>query len=382
MNNIKAAFFAHAANLTGSSRSMIDLTNALKNIGVTPIVILPTKGPIEEDLKKWGTKYYIIPYRQWVHSARRKKTFKKRFNHVVKECINYSLYPKTISILKKENVQVIHSNNLSFGFGAQIASAMNIPHVWHMRDFMEEDHHITFYDKKKAAKLMREAKHLIAISDIIAKKFSEFAGRDADVIYNGVPIDLYKIDNKKLFSDDKIHLMIAGRIIDTKGQKEAIEAVEILKDKYPNLLLKIIGQGTPDGFEEKLKDYVTEKKLSQWVEFVPFQSDMTPYRKECDIQLICSWNEAFGRVTVEGMLSRAVIVGADAGCTPYLIKDGETGFLYQCKDAQALADKIEYVITHQSIAPKMTAAAFDYAVEKFDIARVSRQVKELYEKII
>ena len=168
MDNIKVAFFAHAANLTGSSRSMIDLTNALKNNGVTPIVILPSKGEIEKELQRWNTKYYVVPFQQWVHGTRSKKTFKKRFHHVAKECINYSLYPKAINILKKENVQIVHSNNLSFGFGAQIASAMNLPHLWHMRDFMEEDHHITFYDKKKAVKLLNESKYLVAISDIIA----------------------------------------------------------------------------------------------------------------------------------------------------------------------------------------------------------------------
>lgn len=382
MDNIKVAFFAHAANLTGASRSMIDLTNALKNKGVTPIIILPSKGPIEEELKRWNTKYFVIPFQPWVHGTRVNKTLKKRFRHVIKECINYLLYFKTVSLLKKEKVQIIHSNSLLFGFGAQIASAMKLPHIWHMREFMEEDQHVTFYNKEKSLKLLSEAKYLVAISDVIAKKFSEFADRSVETIYNGVPIDLYKIENKKIFSNKKIHIMIVGRIMDTKGQKEAIEAVEILKDKYSDICLKIIGNGASDGFEAKLKEYVSQRNLSQWIEFVPFQSDMTPYRKECDIQLVCSWNEAFGRVTVEGMLSGAVVIGADAGCTSYLIKDSETGFLYKCKDAKALAERIDYVIIHKELAENVTSVAVEYATEKFDIVRVSEQVKSLYEKVV
>lgn len=382
MTEIRVAFFAHAANLTGASRSLIDLTNELKKRNVVPIVFLPKHGIIEDELKKSQTRYYILNYQSWVHSCRKKKTISKRIKHVIKEIINFFLLKKATKILKKERVDLVHSNSVSFGFGGEVAHRMNLPHIWHIREFMEEDQHITFYDKRKAYCLLQNAVSVIAISDVISKKFSKLLNRRIDTVYNGVPIERYAIPDKQIFLNSKLELMIVGRIIDTKGQLEAIQAIEQLKGDFPNVHLLVIGNGTGDGYAEMLHDYVVQHSLGQWVEFLPFQSDLSSYSQMCDIQLVCSSNEAFGRVTVEGMLSHALVIGADAGCTSYLLNDGETGLLYECANAHELATKIRYAITHVDQMREIASRGYRFAYSTFSIENTANGVLKLYQNAL
>ncbi len=378
---MKVAYFAHAANLTGANRSLIDLTDALKEKGVVSVVFIPRGGPVEEELKAKKIKYYILPYKKWYHQIKEKTTFKNRIKYFLRDLYNWILAFKAAKIIKKEGIELIHCNSMLTGFGAQVARVSHVPYVWHMREFMEEDHYITFDNERIAISRLRKANVLIAISDVIAKKFSKKLGRKVTIIYNGVDIKKYNIPDKTIFNESRTELLIAGRIIKSKGQMEAVKAVEILKQRNFNVHLLIIGDGINDGELEKIQTYICEHQLEDVIEHIPFQSDLSKYSRRCDIQLVCSHSEAFGRVTVEGMLSHSLVIGADAGCTPYLLKDGGTGLLYTCGDAESLADKIEWAITHKKQAQAIANAGYDHGKE-FSIEKTANEVYQLYSKIL
>lgn len=376
------AFFAHAANLTGASRSMIDLSSALKKKGVVPVVFLPEHGMIEEELKKCGTRYYVLPYQPWTHGTQMKRSLAKRAKHALKVIINTALLPKAAGILREEKIDIIHSNSLSFGFGAELAAYLKLPHVWHMREFMEEDQHITFYDEKKSLRYLNQAAEVIAISDVIAEKFSRKIGREVRTVYNGVPIAKYLRESKTLFGGERTELLISGRIIDTKGQLEAIQATELLREEFPTVHLRVIGDGTGSPYFDEIHRYVAEHALEEWVEFIPFQKDISPYTDQADIQLVCSHNEAFGRVTVEGMLSHSLVIGADAGCTPYLIANGQTGLLYRCGDGADLAKVVAGALRDRAKAQAMADEGCRYAQETFSIEHTAAGVYGIYSDIL
>lgn len=47
-------------------------------------------------------------------------------------------------------------------------------------------------------------------------------------------------------------------------------------------------------------------------------------RKKIDVELVCSRSEAFGRVTIESMMSSNPVIGANTGGTKELIIEGLT----------------------------------------------------------
>ena len=121
------------------------------------------------------------------------------------------------------------------------------------------------------------------------------------------------------------------------------------------------------------------------VSFIPPIEDteeLRTLRRGCDINLICSKAEGMGRTTIESMLSGSLTIAADAGATPELIRDGETGLLYKCGDPRDLADKIEYAIKNTEQMRTIARAGQDYARKSFDPGLYGRKIEELYTEVL
>lgn len=61
------------------------------------------------------------------------------------------------------------------------------------------------------------------------------------------------------------------------------------------------------------------------------------------------------------MASQVPVVGARAGGIPFVIDDGETGFLVDPRDTEGWVDRLEQLLTDQSLRERMGLAARDEA---------------------
>ena len=97
---------------------------------------------------------------------------------------------------------------------------------------------------------------------------------------------------------------------------------------------------------------------------------------------MCSKAEAFGRVTVEAMLSGSLVIGADTAATIELIRDMETGLLYKYGDISDLTQKIEWVLNEKEIARKISENGCHYMREHMSSETNAKNINELYEKVV
>ena len=82
-----------------------------------------------------------------------------------------------------------------------------------------------------------------------------------------------------------------------------------------------------------------------------------------DIVCVCSSNEAFGRVTVEGMLSKCLVVASDSGASGEIIQDGVTGRLYRNDSVYSLTETILKAINNLHIDNGIPDAAQTFAIK-------------------
>lgn len=80
-------------------------------------------------------------------------------------------------LIKKEKIQIVHINTSCSYVGAQAALLENIPFVWHIREFLEEDQERCIWNNKKGYSLIGEANRVVAISDSIYQKYKKIASR-------------------------------------------------------------------------------------------------------------------------------------------------------------------------------------------------------------
>lgn len=382
---MKVCFFPHYSfsNSDGATLSMYNIIDELKKRDVEVIVILPNiNNGILDILKTKDIKYYHIPMysmRIDINSYNIFSSFKFFYKYIHNiNCVN-----KIYNILKYEKVDLIHINGLDTVIGAKIANKLDIPYVWHIRQFLEEDLGKTLYRKSEVYKYLKNSDGVIAISKSVKDKFEKELGIKAEVIYNGIPIEKYNIENHNILSKDYINIIIPGRISKYKGQMDAIKAIEnLLNIGYNNIHLKIIGQPESNEYLDYLNKYIYEKNLDNNISLYNHVDDLRAIRSDCDIGLTCSYKEAFGRVTVENMLSGLLVIGANSGGTKEIIKNGVNGYLYEVNDYKDLASKIELAIKDKDNSRKIANKGYSTSLEKFSIERVVREVLSLYDTIV
>ena len=149
-------------------------------------------------------------------------------------------------------------------------------------------------------------------------------------------------DTNMLFdlkSQNKVpEILYAGRLLKLKKINDTLKAVHMLIKSGIDLHFTIIGEGE---CEEELNAYISKNNLHENVTMLPFMppEKVRNYMDKSDIYVLGSdFHEGWGAVVNEAMNSGCVtIVSHAVGSAPYLIKDGENGFVYKCGDFKQLS---------------------------------------------
>jgi glycosyltransferase involved in cell wall biosynthesis len=147
--------------------------------------------------------------------------------------------------------------------------------------------------------------------------------------------------------DARLRLAIVGRVAPSKGQFDAVKALHEVREHGIAAELLIVGTKGPAEYWREIEQYCQQHELQKYVHYVGFQDNPASYLKHADAALVCSANEAYGRVTVEAMTQGKAVVAAASGGSIEVVQDGKTGLLYEAQDVQALAKQIELLAKPQ-----------------------------------
>ena len=165
-----------------------------------------------------------------------------------------------------------------------------------------------------------------------------------------------------------------------KRQEDLIRAINILKRKKIELHIEFVGDGEGEYLSE-LQKFINTKGLAKYISFRGRKDDIVSCYKEADIVVSCSGVESFGRICIEGALAGCLIIGANSGGTTELIRDKETGLLFEYKNSYSLAQKIEYAIKHPDEMQSMALRGQNVAMRLFSKENCSNSIYKIYEML-
>ena len=105
-------------------------------------------------------------------------------------------------------------------------------------------------------------------------------------------------------------------------------------------------------------------------------------KEKIDIELVCSKAEAFGRGIIEAMANGNPIIGSDTAGAKELIRDGETGYLYNQGDARDLASKIEILIRKPELIQRMGQNGRETFMQHFQISTCVQKIESVYKELL
>lgn len=379
---MKILFVVSYSGNSGANHSFVTMIEELRKKGIDPIILIPKSGPLEDKLREKNLKYYKIRYFNWVESISNVKSLKYVIKWKIKRFMNILQEVNICKIIKSEDIKLVHINSSTINMASSSALRMKIPIVWHVREFLEEDLGKTFWDHKKSISTLSRSNKVIAISKSVKNKYIELLGKDKILkIYNGVDINEYEKYSVLPNLKGKITLTIAGRIVKQKGFKEAIYAVNNLISEGYNLKLQIVGDEGDELYKKELKSIVSQLDLADRVIFLGFRNDMPNIWKNTDIALVCSKAEAFGRVTVEAMLSNSYVVGSNSMGTAELLDD-ELGSLYETDDVEDLTKELRSILEDEDKLIKTIRTAKKVALSLYTAENNAEKVFEVYKQVL
>ncbi len=381
-------FVSHENNLGGATRSLLGLIDCLREMTDFRIFVFVPKfnedtpqGKLTDALDARNIPYLFDTAYWWMYPAENKEHPGQSLKDHMKMSVSRRTAGKLAAYAEANHIDLIHSNSSVTMVGALAAKKAGCRHVWHIREFGEEDHGYTFTEnKEKSLKFMAETTdRFICISKAIYDKYAKLLPAEKCVmIHNGVG----PVPEERSVRKEAENLLISGRIKESKGQMEALQALNILvKEGYNDLKLHFAGVGEEE-YMKRLEEYIQKEDLSEHTVFHGFVSDMVSLREGMDIELVCSRMEAFGRVTVEGMLSSHPVVGADTGGTKDLILDGKTGLLYRQSDPASLAAQIRRLLDSFELRRDIAHEAYVYAKENCTAGANARKVLSVYNEMV
>ncbi len=154
-----------------------------------------------------------------------------------------------------------------------------------------------------------------------------------------------------------------GRIVKDKGIIELAEAWEMIRSKYPEARLLMVGPYEPH--DPVPKDVMGKLKADLRVTLTGEEWNTPPLYSAMDIVVLPSYREGFPVVPMEAAAMELAVVATDIpGCRD-AVQDGVTGTLVTAKDAAALAEAIQAYIEYPQLRRKHGAAARKRMLSEF-----------------
>lgn len=229
-------------------------------------------------------------------------------------------YYKAYLYLKKINPDYIVAEGGNYGDFKKISAYFGKEKVYlHIHHHLLPDHDLdSIFD------------NIIGVSDFVSNEWiknSINTNLQSYTVYNCIDEGKFSkriavkeknyIREKLGLSLDDFVVIFCGRIIEVKGVKELIEAINFISDKH----IKLVIIGSPNFALNTKSDYLGEveqliKKADGKIKFTGYipNEQLYKYYQSADVQVVPSlWEEAAGLVLIEGMMSGLPLIITKSG---------------------------------------------------------------------
>lgn len=188
----------------------------------------------------------------------------------------------------------------------------------------------------------------------------------------------------KLKRDNPIPLIVwAGRLLEWKHPEISVYLASKLKQKGYRFQLTIIGKGE---MEETLNKMILALNLEDCVTMMGQKSpeEVREYMEKAHIFLFTSdYREGWGAVLNESMNSGCAVVANHAiGAVPFLISNGENGYVYENNNMEELYQKVAFLLENSERREHVGINAYKTMIETWNAENAAKRFVQLAEKLL
>lgn len=177
----------------------------------------------------------------------------------------------------------------------------------------------------------------------------------------------------------KNEIVSVGRLERNKNQKMLLDAFATIAADYPEMQLKIYGNGTHnENLREELEEQVRTLHLKNRVKFMGHCNDMPQQLYQSRIFVLTSDYEGMPNALLESMALGLACISTDCPCggPRTVIQDGENGILIPVHDTQALEKALRKILENPDLEERLGVNAHHIG-EELSTEKVNAAWEEL-----
>jgi len=270
-----------------------------------------------------------------------------------------------LSLIKKEKIDIIHSNNFSPSLvGSFLSLFTSKPHIMTIHDVF------SLYDKdfwKKWSKQAGVSKTSSILIPFFEKLMIHFRHNVVHTVSDATKDDLTKLGERKpiyviensveSFSLDSnienpYQIIYVGRLVFYKNLEVVLKAIPIIKQKIPKIKLVIVGGGP---YKKNLESLIKKLDINENVDLKGYLKTQEKHRliSQSLALVLPSVCEGFGLVILEAFSQSKPVIVSNVRPMSDIVQNNETGYVMDPHDEKAWADCIIKILQNPELAKKM-----------------------------
>ena len=286
-----------------------------------------------------------------------------------------------------ENIEpdIVHAHD-TYGL---MVKGMALPRVFTIHGFIHSD---TLISGGRFAKLRSwiwhrietagwaDQPHIISISPYVRERLGGIATGLIHDIDNPVSEGFFHIERK----ERRGTIFSAAVITPLKNTLNLIDAVAEVSVNYHDVELRLAGSMDNKGYVQQVRERIKQRKLKEHV-FLLGRVDTGQVRKELSnaaVFALASLQENSPMGIEEAMAAGVPVVTSNRCGMPYMVRDGESGFLVDPNKPDDIAQRLEQLLKDNELRRSMGAKGREIALDRFHSANVAARTREVYLRAI
>jgi len=300
---------------------------------------------------------------------------------------------KGLKIIKKEKIDVIHSNNFAPALaGSTLSFLTSKPHIttvhdifslcgkdyWKRRGMQSNISRFSVALGPFFEKLMIRLKHdcIHTVSEATENDLIKFGEKKPIYVINNA-ID----DPTRLVSDiNPFQFVCVGRLVFYKNLEVLIKAISLAKKTEPKIKLVMVGGGP---HKHVIEDLVNQLGLQSNVEFKGYVTaeEKKKIISQSNSLLFPSLCEGFGLVILEAFSQKKPVLVSNIRPSSDIISHGITGYVLDPYDEHVWSEHILKLAHNPEESVKMGENCSELLEKKFSQDIMYKKILKMYEEI-
>lgn len=197
----------------------------------------------------------------------------------------------------------------------------------------------------------------------------------------GSGVDFNQYPDKATFESRPKRVVFAARMVKDKGIIDVVSAAEFLRSKYENEVEFWLCGGLSKNPYAVSKEELKEITDGRYIQWLGHRDDMPEILRTSHIMCFPSYyREGIPKAVIDASAAGLPIVTCDTiGCRE-TVEDGVNGFKVSPKSPQAVAEKLDILLSDDELCKKMGAASREIAERDYDVRKVVATHLKVYDE--